>query len=547
MKYKFSKILFPATIFLLLATAQSCTDNWNNHYGQNGNNDSQDVKINLSLYDYIKSSPNLSDFAQMIDIAGYDTLLSAKQTFTVWAPTNTALQGVDMNNTVEVRKIVGNHITRFSTPTTSVIGKTQRILMMNGKYLPFGIGGSGFTLDGKSVAQPDISLQNGILHIMSEYAPYKLSIWEFIQSTEGLDSLRVYLNSLTQRELDYDKSYSDDLFIDSVFMETNYVLDYLAKINEEDTVYTALLPDNTAWTQTYSSILPYFNMTRADSGAVRQRKMAQIYMVKDLFFEKELTLPITADSLQTTWGTKLMNPARFFDGATPHVMSNGIGYVKNAQIYEPKDSWLQILNIEAETERAVSSDGSERYKREEQNYSVSRISGLGTGYSISNYYIKCTPKIAGTANKLSVKFPIPGTLSAKYNIYCTFVPSSIDKVTDHRSCKARFYVSYIDANGNVATDRGVRADNLTTTPLPSQTAIFTTKPDVIDKMLVLKDFTFTYSNLLNLPGEKNEVNNTRAVYVALKVENAADDNTTEAKSFDRTIRIDNIILEPVLE
>ncbi len=74
-------------------SATSCKEEWDAHYTSLPSD-----KSNLNLYEYIKSQPDLSTFAQMLQITGYDSILSKPQTFTVWALTNDALTGVNTAN-----------------------------------------------------------------------------------------------------------------------------------------------------------------------------------------------------------------------------------------------------------------------------------------------------------------------------------------------------------------------------------------------------------------------------------------------------------------
>ena len=53
----------------------------------------QDLTVNL--LQAISSNPDLSKFRQYVAQAGLDSVLQVSKTFTVWAPTNTAIQALD--------------------------------------------------------------------------------------------------------------------------------------------------------------------------------------------------------------------------------------------------------------------------------------------------------------------------------------------------------------------------------------------------------------------------------------------------------------------
>src|SRR5674476_1563511 len=175
MKLKYLRIPF---IIMLLITvfAVSCKDDWDNHFYSIAADKSE-----LNLYQYIQSRNELSTFSEMLKITGYDSILSLSNTYTVWAPNNTALEGVDIHNMDLVTKIVQTHITRFSYTTAGISSLT--ILMLNNKLIPFAQSGSGFTFGGKAILEPNLATANGIVHILGEYALYRKNIWEFISQT----------------------------------------------------------------------------------------------------------------------------------------------------------------------------------------------------------------------------------------------------------------------------------------------------------------------------------------------------------------------------
>lgn len=520
MKLKYNQV--PVLVALLFSVLFiSCKDEWDSHYSANAAN-----KSDSTLYNYIQSRSELTRFAQMLQITGYDTLLNENQTFTVWVPKNASLVDVDLTDTLAVRKIVENHITRFLQTTSGL--KNRTILTMNKKLLPFAKQGGVKTFGGKVIEESDIATLNGIVHILADYAPYKKNLWEFIKEAEGIDSLRTYLLSLDSLVFDEKASYKDEVLIDSIFKKTNLVLDNLAELDNEDSTYTAILPNNAAWSEAYSRIHPFFRALPADGGVKTQRKYTQLALVQDLFFRGKLTVPVSADTLTSTNGNKFANPGRLFNNAQSTEMSNGMSYVTSQLNSTATESWVKELRIEAEWTV---------YNRTVGNYAAATVSSLGTNYNISNgYYITLTPTTVSSFSKLSVKFPIPNTLASKYNVYCVFVPTAIVKPEDNKPFKVKFYFSYNDANGTLVADKGVTSNNTLATSA-AQIGTFITNPSTMTKMLVLKDFQLPFSNLMYT--EKTPIR------VALKVENAAAINGSDYEEFNRTIRIDCIIFEPV--
>lgn len=508
-------------IALIVAfSASSCKEEWDAHYTALPEN-----KSDMNLYDYIRSQPNLSIFAQMLQTAGYDTILSKPQTFTVWAPSNDALSGLNATDPALATEIVKNHITRFSHTTSGI---TKSVMpMLNGKLIPFEKQAAGYYFNEKIITQPNLATTNGILHIISEYAPYKQNIWEFINSAPGLDSLRTYINSLTVRQFDPDASYKDGVFVDSVFKTTNAVLNRLARLNVEDSTYTALLPDNNAWNQAYAQIFPYYNTTEEDGGVAQQRESTMWGIVKDLFFRNKVESPVTDNPLISTSRTRFYNPEYLFPGLQPNIMSNGYSYVHNNWLLPDTASLFKPIIIEAESS----------FGRTVSNYTVNVNSGLGSGYEISNgdYAIFRDAALSGLA-RLYVNFKIPNTLSAKYNIYCVFVPRKILAPADETQYSVKFYLTYVNSSGKLSSNIAVNASNELLTS-SAGAATFKTDPTKVDKMLVLKDFEFPFSNTVYTGNTESQL--LEQIKPVLRIESV----NTSAKD---DIYIDCVILEPVL-
>ncbi|MDE6056552.1 MAG: fasciclin domain-containing protein, partial [Muribaculaceae bacterium] len=91
-----------------------CSDSWDDHYS-----DRQGQEGRLTLLDQIKTDPELSLFAKMIETAGYGEMLQSSQTFTVWAPTDDALKDMDLTDKAAVARTLANHIARFNISTAT--------------------------------------------------------------------------------------------------------------------------------------------------------------------------------------------------------------------------------------------------------------------------------------------------------------------------------------------------------------------------------------------------------------------------------------------
>ncbi len=512
MKYKHLKgfVPFLALISLLLATA--CTKEWNDHYDQS----SFDLP-DKTVTEYIKSQSDLSTFYNMLEIAGYVDVLNSSQSFTVWAPKNDALSGFDISNTELVTKTVKNHIAR-SRITTSGINNTF-IKMLDRKYVNFAKAQSGYTFGNNIITIANQPAKNGLIHVINGFAPYEYNLWEYLGEADGIDSLRDYIYGQSKKVFDPENSTeigadeNGQVIYDSAFVISNPVLERLGSVDVEDSIYTAIMPDNDAWDEAYSRIKGYFNFPTDAGSTTRQRDLTSFTVIQDMLYRGRISAPENLDSITSTYRNVFYNPGELFKGLEYKSLSNGLAYITNQMPFQDTASFFKKIKVEAENSNGRTFNGSNIFIR----------SSYGTEFTASNnYYILVDP----TSNEPSIEFSIPNTLSAKYNIYCVFVPAKIVDPNNHTPTKAKFTLTYIRrASGSTFIRRVTPENNVT-------------DPEGMTKMFV-DQFDFEYANIIDADYDR----------IAVKLEVSSDVTTQEEQSgdFSRTMRIDCIILEPVLE
>lgn len=519
---KLRKIGFPALVLLITSfSLPSCTDTWDAHYGMTDTG-----KIDSNIFDYISSRSDLSIFKDLIVKTGYDSILSQSKAYTVWAPTNASLSGNPLLlDTASWKKIVSNHIAPFAHSISQADSMT--ITMLNGKRLIFDYRNGAATMDGITVVEKDNATNNGLVQVLSDALPFRNNLWDHMLQKPGLDSLRDYIKSLDVKTLDIDKSYDNNVFVDSIFKTTNKILTNLGYFNVEDSIYSAILPDNAAWIDAYNRISPYFKTKTSDGGAATQRINTLWSMVHDLFFWDRINTPYADSVLVSTNWNKLTNPDSLFMNSQKTVLSNGIAYQTSKLNHKSKDSWCKEIRVEAEN--AV-------YGRKSENYEITTQSSLGTKFNLSrNAYIYCKPTSTSALSPLTLTFNIPNTLSTKYNIYVVFVPTVITDTTDKRPYKMNFWIS-TNANAPAPTYTPIGATNQLTDPLN------------VTKLLIAKNYEFPTTNIISDPSlqrAKIPMGSTSAVTFGIKMRNMGGVTTTEVKNFNRATRIDCLILEPV--
>ncbi len=502
-------------LLLAIITLASCQDGWDDHYNQEVVG-----KSTLSLFDYIASQDDLTTFAGMLAATGYDTLLNAGQVYTVWAPTDEALTHVTITDPVKLKLFVESHISWFSHPVREANNKT--IITVNNKRLLFKMNEGGFLYDDRPILRTDAAVKNGIVHVLDGYVPYRLNVWEYMLQTTGIDSMQAYVNSLFEYELDGEASFdSNGILVDSIFKITNPFLTFLGALDDEDSTYTVIIPDNQAWIEGLNLTKSYFRTLPAQGGEVTQTYNAKWTLVKDFVCRGRQKSPFTLPVLTSTYGNELGHPDSLYKDMSLTELSNGYVYTTTHFPFNPSISWHKPIRIEAEDPQ---NNG-----RVPNNYTIVNTSSVGTGLDVSNgTYITCIPKSNTSVSKLFVRFPIPNTLSATYNIYAVFVPSSVINKSDTRPYKLDCYISYVNESGREIKDSRLLSKVVTDTT-------------AMTKLLVAENWSFPYSNIVDEPGLLGSEKTT----VSLNIMNAAGVSAQELASFNRTIRIDCIILEPV--
>jgi uncharacterized surface protein with fasciclin (FAS1) repeats len=133
----------------------------------------------VNIYGYLVKYPDkFSEFAKMVDKAGYSSFLNAYGNYTLFAPTNDAvktyLQEVNKNSVddftvTELQNIVKFHLIEDTVTTGSFTdGKLQKVTML-GQYLVTGVsninGVSKYSVNRQAlITQPNIYLSNGRVH-----------------------------------------------------------------------------------------------------------------------------------------------------------------------------------------------------------------------------------------------------------------------------------------------------------------------------------------------------------------------------------------------
>ncbi len=461
------------------------------------------------VFSYLSQETTLTKFAQMVQIAGYEKELDNK---TIWVPVNSALSQINLSDTTLVKQIVNNHISpNIIYPNAD--GSNLTVNMTNNKRYILQKTNENLTLDGKIILTINNLVARSVIHTLNDYVPYKLNLWEYITQGTGHDLLKIYVNS--KNILNGDKIIG------------NNILSQLSFLKDENSISSAIIPSDEAWTDAYNKLYPYC-ASYAGVTSNAQDEVTKLAIIHNNFYTAKLNPSRNDTSYLSTSGYQLKTPSSILAGAETSELSNGtVVNVNQLKMYNP-EFWNKEIRVEAENMG---------FGITTANYSPTTLLSTDNVFDISDgKYLSLTPTSTSNltnTNNTYVKFKIPNTFSMKYNIYCVFVPTAIVDTTNKKPYKVKFNFSYQNETGSLVYDNFVTATNTLTTT-SSQTGVFTTNPTTITKMLVLKDFLLPYCNLIL--SSQNSIN------VVLKVANAA--SITEDINYNRNIRIDCIIFEP---
>jgi uncharacterized surface protein with fasciclin (FAS1) repeats len=383
-RYKSFRMRFTNKFFLIVVFALVLTacKKWDDHVAVTN----QDLSQNLSQA--ITSNSGLSTFAQYLKQTGVDSLLTSSKNFTVWAPTNAALQNLDpaiVNDPARLRSFVLNHISNQSYFTRDAQA-TLRVQMLNGKFNAF----TGTKFDEANLSSPDKFVSNGVLHTIDKAIVVLPSIWEFINSTATQYTQNSYIAGLNFT--DFDPSLA---IVDSISASTgqpvykpgtgvvtrNRFNERVYDLRKEDRQYTYFIIQDAGFKLESDSLLKYYatgNTTSTDS-------LAKWNTVKDLVVEG--AYPATAlTGLVSRFGVLLpVNPAFIVE---TRKLSNGIVHVLS-RLDVPNASKIREIRVEGENPSGFSRND----KRGNTNYRV-KLDTAGqifndlmvSGHAVSGFY-----------------------------------------------------------------------------------------------------------------------------------------------------------------
>jgi len=512
----FSLTHWLAGIFCCVILFSSCNEDWNKYYVTN-----QSGLQKENLYDLIRKDDALSKFKQLVEISGYSEILSASQTFTVWAPENGALGSIDLTDTALVRQTVANHISRFNYSTSTPAG--QLVRMISGKVYCFS-DDSGISFGGCRLITNDKQAKNGILHTINQAIVYTENIYEYINNQPNTSELFRFVKAWEMERItgegdDQVRSFYNPLFLDKIYG--------LGNLFSEDSIFTMLVPTNAAWNAAYDRISTYFNVYNKNQDVADSIKKVQtsLAILSDLIYRGKITEPGQYSSIVSTSGSIINNVENLFQGATLIPVSNGIVYLTDEIRYNNTETWNKAIPVECENQLGrTTGENTIIYTRVVDENSIIK--------DVSNKrYIEVQPK--NTTAQPSVTFDIPDVLSGKYDIYAEFIPAIIEGENHQNdSTKLNFTLRYLATDGSLQT--ATSNNHLTSGREKSRIKIF-------------EAFAFPVSDYYDRLWLMDKNNYIQNIVASTKLEIKTNVSVIEFNTnrFTRKFRVDRIVFEPV--
>lgn len=451
-----------------VATAITACTEWDDHYeaGDAGDGSS------LTLRQQLQANSQLSDFNKLLEqtkvfrmhkktAVSYADLLGSGQLFTVVAPVNgtfnldSLLQLVETNqgDSMVEKSFVLNHLARSATSLKSV---EQDMLMLNNKHVKL----QDSQIQDVTVVKGNQHAVNGVLHVAERPLPYDYNLYEALCDMPDMAAIGAFLRQYEWDEFDADASVSSGIvegvpvYVDSVVVERNRMLDNIGLLNAEDSTYWVVAPTAEGWQRAWEQTAGYFaydnSMLKGDS---LQQYWTNRALLDDAVFNMTDQKSVN-DSLVSvpylSWRKSYVSgkpvfhvfktpfaPGGILYGAQAVRCSNGVLYKTQEWPFTPEQTFFKEIWTEGESTWLITEEKVCTYNARREV--ADSISG--------NSYLQILPE--KTTSNWELTFRVANTLAGDYDVCAVILPKHVSNQTnpDLRPCKFKATVNYIDEQG----------------------------------------------------------------------------------------------------
>ena len=573
-------LLYNKVIGLAVATLTfvACTDTWDDHYeslggGENGVHEG-------TIWSAIKSNPNMTNFARVIEGCDYVDRLNGSQVFTVFAPTDNDFTSAEAealiaeykaqaetvlpeNNTV-IKEFIQNHMALYNHSFTNM--HIDTLVLMNGKYA---VVNPDTTINGVKMTNINQLYSNGVLFTMDKKLAFEPNVFEAFRKDQDYDSIYSFLYNSHYYYKVFQPSQSvagsivngKTQYLDSVFTQRNELYSYVGLINSEDSDYIMVAPTNAVWKQLIDEYQTYFDypekLTDRDSMAYTQARLA---IVEGTTFSRTFnTDAALQDSAMSTncirsytsrlsaWGGVPFEYNQYYmpKAAKGALNQTEIMKCSNGEVRKATE-WNIDKRMSFHTYRIAGNYHLKEVKKDYDNSSkdsmdaVSHVVDYVTADNKAFYnkvwnnsFLTFESKVATSNHWMT--YTIPGVLSnIGYDIYLVYVPALAADTTatgEQRlptKFKARLISPGLPSDGEVL-------ENKEDPYFQTKGSAYEPAPDSICYVKLANDFKFPKATV----GVGDE-----SMKTYLRIDSSVSNNELRKKSHTRTMRINCILVVP---
>ena len=319
----------------------SCSSPWDDRQ------EIDDANLKVTLDKAIANTAETSQFTQLLVQTGYDKILAASKTYTVFVPTNDAMAQIGsalLNNPDALKEFVGNHIALTAYSSIRSEEETQ-IKMFSSKYLIF----KGSTMiDDATIVTANHYAANGVLHIINKALTPKLNIWQYINSKAGTSAMSDYLLSLKEFSIYASDITAKENAVPGYLSDSlsNSYLKNVYNLNNEKNGYTLFLMEDDGYNAEVDKMKPYL-IKKSDNPAIDSTAIySKYFTVRDMAFAKKYELDQLPATLTSRFGVEVPIDRTQIVGQ-PIRLSNGIVYIMK-KVVVPLGKRLLTKKIEGE-------------------------------------------------------------------------------------------------------------------------------------------------------------------------------------------------------
>lgn len=455
----------------------------------------------ITLWENISSDPQLTKFAALAQQCKFSEALNSPRFYTVWAPVDAAISEAEYSrlrasdSATIVKQFMQQHITEYNYPISAAL-QSKTIISLNAKHHPF----TQQSFDGISYDAINIPAANGVMHKLNGVSEFYPNLYENIDNLQGCDQLKNYIQKYDEYYLDVNASVIGPLrdgkqtYLDSVMKKRNNVIRSImrADLEDEDSTYCMLVPNDQAWNEAYAAINPCYNYipkmdymdlekktlvasslkatdSKADKPAETDGELQDSLtcrnIVQNLVFSNwyKGNQPLfgngsfaPADSAYTTSGRHLTNMQAALDHTTAiNEMSNGWARTIDKLTFDSWETYNPVLaTAYPEATMKVT-------KLTTHNIPLDSLASRDSLFSklppmlrqwilpqtsrFFSYVAVDSANVDGTTGKPEFNFALRDVRSTTYHIYVVTVPAQVEEPrADVKPYYLRFYLSWTD-------------------------------------------------------------------------------------------------------